>query len=71
MRENGRRGGKVRLRINTVVQRRNLAEQAELVRLAVELGACDVVPMPIDGESADRPSATFTENKRRWYDGEA
>lgn len=56
MRENARRGRRVRLRINTVVQRRNLAEQVELVRLAVELGACDVVPMPIDGESADRPS---------------
>jgi MoaA/NifB/PqqE/SkfB family radical SAM enzyme len=56
-RECERRGNRLRLRINTVVQRRNLAEMPALLRLAVELGACDVVPMPVDGASADRPGS--------------
>jgi MoaA/NifB/PqqE/SkfB family radical SAM enzyme len=54
-RECQRRGSRLRLRINTVLQRRNLSEMPALLRLAVELGACDVVPMPVDGASADRP----------------
>ncbi len=57
VREREKRGARVRLRINTVVQRKNLSEQAELLRVAAELGACDVVPMPVDGASADRPDA--------------
>jgi MoaA/NifB/PqqE/SkfB family radical SAM enzyme len=56
MREILRQGSRLRLRINCVVQRRNLHELPDLVRLAVELGACDLVPMPVDGASADRPS---------------
>ena len=58
VREREKRGARIRLRINTVVQRKNLPEQAALLRLAAELGACDVVPMPVDGASADRPDAT-------------
>lgn len=56
VRERERRGMRLRLRINTVVSRKNLAEQPNLIRLAAELGATDVVPMPVDGASADRPA---------------
>jgi MoaA/NifB/PqqE/SkfB family radical SAM enzyme len=52
-----RQGSGLRLRINTVVQNRNLHQMPALLRLAVELGACDVVVMPVDGASADRPDA--------------
>jgi MoaA/NifB/PqqE/SkfB family radical SAM enzyme len=54
-RESQRYGGRLRLRINTVMQRGNLDEMPDLIGLAAELGACDVVPMPVDGAGADRP----------------
>jgi radical SAM protein with 4Fe4S-binding SPASM domain len=43
-----RERGRPRLRINFVLMRHNFREYPELVRLAGELGASDVVPMPVD-----------------------
>ena len=56
-RERDRRQAKLKIRINTVVSKRNLGELPDLIRLAGELGAVDVVPMPIDGMPDLLPSA--------------
>jgi radical SAM protein with 4Fe4S-binding SPASM domain len=40
-----------------VLMKKNLGELPGLIRLAGELGAVDVVPMPVDGQRAERPSA--------------
>jgi radical SAM protein with 4Fe4S-binding SPASM domain len=56
-REIERRRAKTRIRVNCVLMRQNLREVPALVRLAGELGACDVVLMPVDGRDAPRPSA--------------
>jgi MoaA/NifB/PqqE/SkfB family radical SAM enzyme len=55
-RETDRRKSKLALRINVVLSRKNLPELPGLIRFAAELGAVDVVPMPIDGKKAKRPS---------------
>jgi MoaA/NifB/PqqE/SkfB family radical SAM enzyme len=55
-RESERRRARVRLRVNMVLQRSNLAELPGVIRLAAELGAVDVVPMPVDGAGAERPT---------------
>ncbi|MCA9620157.1 MAG: radical SAM protein, partial [Myxococcales bacterium] len=39
-----------RIRVNFVMLRDNYAEYPEVVRLAAELGAVDVVPMPVDSK---------------------
>jgi radical SAM protein with 4Fe4S-binding SPASM domain len=51
-----RRVSRTRIRINTVLQRDNLHELPDLHRLAAELGAVDVVPMPVDGTDVPRPT---------------
>lgn len=56
VRENERLEGKLRVRVNTVLSSRNLEELPDLVALAGELGAVDVMPMPIDGKRAPRPT---------------
>lgn len=43
-----RTGDRPRLRINFVMMRENFRDYPELIRLAGELGAVDVVPMPVD-----------------------
>ena len=50
---------RLRLRINFVVMRRNFRRLPEMVRLAGELGAEDLLPMPVDeqGERRHRLSA--------------
>jgi MoaA/NifB/PqqE/SkfB family radical SAM enzyme len=52
-RERERRSRRTRLRINFVMMRRNFAEYPALLRLAHELGATDVVPMPVDSKRTD------------------
>ncbi|MCB9714189.1 MAG: radical SAM protein [Myxococcales bacterium] len=47
-RERERRGRRTRLRINFVMMRHNYAHYPELVRIGAELGASDVIPMPVD-----------------------
>jgi MoaA/NifB/PqqE/SkfB family radical SAM enzyme len=42
------RSGRPKLRVNFVMTRHNFREYPELVRLAAEHGAVDVVPMPVD-----------------------
>lgn len=44
----------LRLRVNFVVMRRNYRLLPEMVRLAGELGATDLVPMPVDEKGARR-----------------
>lgn len=56
-RERERRNAKLKIRINTVLSSRNLTELPELIRLAGELGAVDVLPMPIDGMPDLLPTA--------------
>ncbi|MCC6526076.1 MAG: radical SAM protein [Polyangiaceae bacterium] len=46
--ERERRRGRTRLRVNFVMMRRNFDEYPDVVRLAAEHGASDVVPMPVD-----------------------
>jgi radical SAM protein with 4Fe4S-binding SPASM domain len=55
-REVDRKRSKLSLRVNVVLSRQNLDELAGLVRLGGELGVADVLPMPIDGKHAERPS---------------
>ncbi len=47
-REKERRNRRTRLRVNFVMMRRNVAHYPQLVRIAAEHGATDVVPMPVD-----------------------
>ena len=56
-REIDRRHAKTGIHVNNVLLRENLADHARLVRLAGELGAGDVVPMPVDGDGVERPTA--------------
>jgi MoaA/NifB/PqqE/SkfB family radical SAM enzyme len=44
--------GRPKLRINFVMTRHNFREYPDLVRLAAEHGAVDVVPMPVDSKRA-------------------
>ncbi|MFO0906393.1 MAG: radical SAM protein [Pirellulales bacterium] len=55
-REVERRDSRLRIRVNNVLSARNLDELPALIRLAGELGAVDVVPMPIDGVKVPRPT---------------
>ncbi len=52
-REKERRGRRTRLRVNFVMMRRNVAHYPELIRIAAEHGATDVVPMPVDTKRED------------------
>ncbi|MCR9164272.1 MAG: radical SAM/SPASM domain-containing protein [Nannocystaceae bacterium] len=52
-REKERRGRRTRLRVNFVMMRRNVAHYPELIRIAAEHGATDVVPMPVDTKRDD------------------
>lgn len=61
VRENDRCRGKLRVRINMVLSARNLEELPGLIQLAGELGAVDVLPMPIDGKRAIRPTVSQIE----------
>ncbi len=54
-RESERRHAKLSIRINCVISRHNLRDLPGLIRLAGELGAVDVLPMPVDGKRAERP----------------
>jgi MoaA/NifB/PqqE/SkfB family radical SAM enzyme len=47
-REKERRGRRTRIRVNFVMMRRNFSHYPEVIRLAGERGATDVVPMPVD-----------------------
>ena len=47
-REKERRGRRTRIRVNFVMMRRNFEHYPEVVRIAGERGATDVVPMPVD-----------------------
>lgn len=49
-RERERRGQKTRVRINFTMMRENFREYPELIRLAGEVGASDVLPMPVDSK---------------------
>jgi MoaA/NifB/PqqE/SkfB family radical SAM enzyme len=64
-RENERRRGRLRVRINMVLSARNLHELPGLISLAAELGAVDVLPMPVDGKSAVRPTVEQIEQFNR------
>ncbi len=55
-RESERRGSKLAIRINMVLSRHNLDQLPGVVQLAGELGAVDVLPMPIDGKHVERPT---------------
>ena len=55
-REVERRDSRLRIRVNNVLSARNLDELPALIKLAGDLGAVDVVPMPIDGAKVPRPS---------------
>ena len=48
------RAGRPRLRINMVLTRRNYHELPGVLRLAGELGATDVNPMPVDAKGSDK-----------------
>lgn len=52
-RQRERRGRRTRLRINFVMLRRNYRHYPQLLRIASELGATDVVPMPVDTKRED------------------
>lgn len=56
LRENDRLRGKLRVRVNTVMSAKNLFELPDLIELVGELGVVDVMPMPIDGKRAPRPT---------------
>jgi MoaA/NifB/PqqE/SkfB family radical SAM enzyme len=45
--------GRPKLRVNFVMTRHNFREYPDLVRLAAEHGAVDVVPMPVDSKRAE------------------
>ncbi|MCA9719555.1 MAG: radical SAM protein, partial [Myxococcales bacterium] len=49
-RERARRGRRTRLRVNFVMMRDNFRDYPELITLAAEHGATDVVPMPVDSK---------------------
>jgi radical SAM protein with 4Fe4S-binding SPASM domain len=66
VRENERLGGKLQVRINNVLSRRNLDELPDLIRLGGELGVTDVLPMPVDGKRGARPSVEQIE----WFNAE-
>jgi radical SAM protein with 4Fe4S-binding SPASM domain len=55
-REVDRLDSRLRIRVNNVLSTRNLDELPALIELAGDLGAVDVVPMPIDGAKVPRPS---------------
>ena len=56
-REIGRRPKtKLKIRINTVVSQQNFEQLPALIELAGQLGALDVVPMPVDGDRVIRPT---------------
>ncbi len=55
-REIARRKTKLKIRINTVLSKQNHRQLPGLIRLAGEMGALDVLPMPIDGDAVPRPS---------------
>lgn len=48
--ERERRGRRTRLRVNFTMMRENFREYPELITLAVEHGASDVLPMPVDSK---------------------
>lgn len=50
-RERERRGQRTRLRVNMTLMRDNVADYPALIRLAAELGATAVVPMPVDSRN--------------------
>lgn len=45
---NEKYNGRTRIRINTVITRRNYTQLPELTRLATDSGACELLPMPVD-----------------------
>jgi MoaA/NifB/PqqE/SkfB family radical SAM enzyme len=51
---NARRGGKTKVRVNTVLTRYNYTYLPEIVKLAGELGCADVIPLPVDDRGARR-----------------
>ncbi len=53
-REKERRGRRTRLRVNFVMMRRNYHCYPELIKVAVEHGATEVYPMPVDEKSGQR-----------------
>jgi len=65
-REIERRKTRLRIRVNMVLSRRNLSQLPGLIRLAGELGAVDVLPMPIDG----MPELLPTEKEIRRFNAE-
>ena len=65
VREIERRDARLRVRINNVLSAKNLEQLPDLVRMAGELGVVDVLPMPIDGKRALRPSAEQIEHFNR------
>lgn len=50
-RERARRGRRTRLRVNFVMMRSNFRCYPELIRIAVDSGATEVHPMPVDSKS--------------------
>jgi len=50
VRDAERRKARLVVRVNLVLMRENLHLAADMVRLAADLGAVDLVPMPVDGE---------------------
>jgi len=56
VRENERLGGKLRVRVNTVMSAKNMDELPALLELVGAMGVVDVMPMPIDGKRAIRPT---------------
>jgi len=56
VRERDRRRAKLKLRINTVLFPDTYRKLPDMVRLAGELGAVDLVPMPVDGPDGQRLS---------------
>lgn len=48
------RGGKTKVRINTVLTRSNYTYLPEVLKLAGELGCSDVIPMPVDDRGGRR-----------------
>ncbi|MCA8924498.1 MAG: radical SAM protein [Planctomycetes bacterium] len=55
-RERDRRGSKLKLRINFVLMPDTFRRLPDMVRLAGELGAVDLIPMPVDGLAEQRLS---------------
>jgi MoaA/NifB/PqqE/SkfB family radical SAM enzyme len=66
-RERERRGQKTRIRINFTMMRENFREYPELVLLAAEAGASDVLPMPVDSK---RETLRLSQRLIREYDEE-